>query len=128
MSTVHGGDDGHITTSSSDRLVYMANQIAQFFGSQKHDAAVAGIADHIGKFWDPRMRSMIFAHLAACGGSLSRWNQAGLAAPLAGDANAPVQALSLTTGQPTNALAEHYAFAQSRALFYVVQARDWAKA
>ncbi len=70
MSTVHGGDEGHISTSSAERLVYMANQIAQFFGSQKHEAAVAGIADHIGKFWDPRMRSMIFAHLDAGGAGL----------------------------------------------------------
>jgi formate dehydrogenase subunit delta len=70
MSGAEAGHDGHITTSTSERLVYMANQIAQFFGSQRHDAAVAGIADHIGKFWDPRMRSQIFAHLDAGGEGL----------------------------------------------------------
>ena len=44
-------------------LIYMANQIGKFFQSQGHDKAVPGIADHIKKFWDPRMRKAIFAHL-----------------------------------------------------------------
>ena len=47
------------------RLIYMANQIGTFFQSQGHDKAVPGIADHIRKFWDPRMRSAILAHLDA---------------------------------------------------------------
>ena len=56
--------------SSPDKLVYMANQIGKFFQSQGHDKAVPGIADHIRKFWDPRMRRMIFAHLDAGGAGL----------------------------------------------------------
>ena len=56
--------------SSPDRLVYMANQIGKFFQSQGHDKAVPGIADHIKKFWDPRMRLAIFAHLEAGGAGL----------------------------------------------------------
>jgi formate dehydrogenase subunit delta len=52
---------------SPDRLVYMANQIGKFFESQGHDKAVPGIADHIRKFWDQRMRKAIFAHLDAGG-------------------------------------------------------------
>ena len=55
---------------SPDRLIYMANQIGKFFHSQGHDKAVPGIAEHIRKFWDPRMRSAIFAHLDAGGASL----------------------------------------------------------
>jgi formate dehydrogenase subunit delta len=55
---------------SADRLIYMANQIGKFFQSQGHDKAVAGIADHIRKFWDPRMRKGIFAHLDAGGAGL----------------------------------------------------------
>ena len=55
---------------SADRLIYMANQIGKFFQSQGHDKAVAGIADHIKKFWDPRMRKGIFAHLDAGGAGL----------------------------------------------------------
>ena len=56
--------------SSPDRLIYMANQIGWFFRSQGHDLAVAGVAEHIKKFWDPRMRKQIFAHLEAGGAGL----------------------------------------------------------
>jgi formate dehydrogenase subunit delta len=55
---------------SPDRLTYMANQIGKFFQSQGHDKAVAGIAEHIRKFWDPRMRSAILAHLNTGGAGL----------------------------------------------------------
>ncbi len=49
---------------SHDKLAYMANQIGRFFATQKRDTAVAGIEDHIQKFWDPRMRRAIIAQLA----------------------------------------------------------------
>jgi len=49
---------------SHDKLSYMANQIGRFFESQKPEAAVVGIEDHIIKFWDPRMRRAIIAQLA----------------------------------------------------------------
>ena len=55
---------------SSDKLVYMANQIGKFFASQGADLAVAGTTDHIGKFWDPRMRAAIFAHVEQGGAGL----------------------------------------------------------
>ena len=55
---------------SPDRLIYMANQIGKFFAHQGHDKAVAGTAEHIRKFWDPRMRTAIFAHLDAGGAGL----------------------------------------------------------
>jgi formate dehydrogenase subunit delta len=48
----------------------MANQIGWFFKSQGQDLAVAGVADHIKKFWDPRMLKQIFAHLDAGGAGL----------------------------------------------------------
>jgi formate dehydrogenase subunit delta len=47
----------------------MANQIGKFFASQGHDAAVTGVAAHISKFWDPRMRAQIFAHLSEHAGA-----------------------------------------------------------
>lgn len=53
-----------------DKLVYMANQIGKFFTSQGHDQAVAGTLDHIKKFWDPRMREAIVAHLESGGRGL----------------------------------------------------------
>jgi formate dehydrogenase subunit delta len=63
-------DEEHISTSSDERLVIMANQISKFFASQKHDQAVTGCSEHIAKFWDPRMRSKIRAHLADGGKGL----------------------------------------------------------
>ena len=50
-----------------DKLAHMANQIARFFASYPHDEAVAGIADHLRKFWEPRMRRQLLAHVAAGG-------------------------------------------------------------
>lgn len=44
-----------------EKIVTMANQIATFFASMPHDEAVAGIAEHINNFWDPRMRAQLFA-------------------------------------------------------------------
>jgi formate dehydrogenase subunit delta len=55
---------------SPDRLIHMANQIGKFFQSQGPDKAVPGIAEHIRKFWDPRMRAAISAHLDAGGAGL----------------------------------------------------------
>jgi formate dehydrogenase subunit delta len=56
--------------NTAEKLVYMANQIGTFFKSQGGDAVVQGTAEHIKKFWDPRMRNMIFAHLDAGGAGL----------------------------------------------------------
>jgi formate dehydrogenase subunit delta len=58
-------------TTSPDRLVYMANQIGTFFASQGEASAVDSTADHIRKFWDPRMRARILAHLDAGGDGLA---------------------------------------------------------
>ena len=55
---------------SPDKLVYMANQIGKFFAHQGETQAIAGIADHLAKFWDPRMRAAIKAHLEAGGAGL----------------------------------------------------------
>ena len=56
--------------SSPDKLVTMANQIGKFFASQGEEAEVPGIATHIRKFWDPRMRKAIYAHVDAGGTGL----------------------------------------------------------
>lgn len=58
---------------------------------------------------------------AACRAPLARWNQQTMTA--AAETNAPQEAPSLITGQPTNPIAEHAVFASDRALFYVAQAR-----
>lgn len=54
----------------SSRLVMMANQIGKFFVPQHKMDAVAAIADHLEKFWDPRMRAGILRHLAEGGAGL----------------------------------------------------------
>jgi formate dehydrogenase subunit delta len=48
---------------SPEKLAYMANQIGRFFVTQPGDKAVDGIETHIRRFWDPRMRKTIVAHL-----------------------------------------------------------------
>lgn len=43
------------------KLRRMADQIAANFAAQGPDAAVASTAEHIVKFWDPRMKAQIYA-------------------------------------------------------------------
>ena len=57
-------------SSTLDRLVMMANQIGKFFTPQRDGDPVAGIADPLEKFWDPRMKTAIVAHLRAGGAGL----------------------------------------------------------
>ena len=59
-----------MNAESLPRLVYMANQIGTFFRGTGEDKVVVGVSDHIRKFWDPRMRREIIAHLQAGGEGL----------------------------------------------------------
>jgi len=68
MSPETPSDQQHGTPAG--KLVYMANQIGKFFRSEGDDAAVQGTAEHLKKFWDPRMRNAILAHLDAGGTGL----------------------------------------------------------
>ncbi len=43
------------------KLRRMADQIGLNFAAIGHDDAVLATADHIHKFWDPRMKAQIFA-------------------------------------------------------------------
>jgi formate dehydrogenase subunit delta len=43
-------------TGTDAKLIRMANQIATFFASQPEAERVDGVAAHINKFWEPRMR------------------------------------------------------------------------
>ena len=55
-----------------DHLVQMANDIGNYFSSDPDRAnGVAGMVDHIRRFWEPRMRKQIAAHLDAGGEGLS---------------------------------------------------------
>jgi len=44
-----------------ERLRYMADQIAKNFAALGESEAIAATADHISKFWDPRMKAQILA-------------------------------------------------------------------
>lgn len=46
-----------------EKLIRMANQIATFFMSQPEGVRKDGVATHINKFWEPRMRRQFFEHL-----------------------------------------------------------------
>jgi formate dehydrogenase subunit delta len=53
-----------------DKIVRMANQIATFFLSQPENVRAEGVATHINKFWEPRMRRHLFEHLDNGGAGL----------------------------------------------------------
>jgi formate dehydrogenase subunit delta len=54
-----------------ERLVRMANDIGNFFKSEPdHAVAVDGVASHLKRFWDPRMRKEIVAYVDGGGGEL----------------------------------------------------------
>ncbi|MDF3836146.1 formate dehydrogenase subunit delta [Cupriavidus basilensis] len=49
---------------NSDNLVKMANQIGTFFEAMPdREEALADIAGHIKRFWEPRMRRALLARL-----------------------------------------------------------------
>ena len=49
-----------------NNLVHMANQIGEFFSAYPdRDEALEGIANHIRKFWEPRMRLQLFEGIDA---------------------------------------------------------------
>lgn len=50
-----------------EKLARMANQIATFFLSQPEAERAKGVANHINKFWEPRMRRAFFAIIDAGG-------------------------------------------------------------
>jgi formate dehydrogenase subunit delta len=61
-------------------MLRMANQIAGFFNGSGKEAAVNDTAEHINKFWEPRMRAALISHLEAGGADLDPTVRA--AAPL----------------------------------------------
>ncbi len=52
------------------KLIKMANQIGAFFEAMPdHEQAVQGIAAHIQRNWEPRMRAALIQHLEEGGNS-----------------------------------------------------------
>jgi formate dehydrogenase subunit delta len=62
-------DAGH-TPGSAEHLVSMANDMGNYFRAQGREEAVAGIANHIKRYWTPRMRQKLNAYLAQGHGGL----------------------------------------------------------
>jgi formate dehydrogenase subunit delta len=53
-----------------DRLVTMANQIGAFFNAEPDKSEAAkSVANHLKRYWDPRMRREIVAHYREAGGA-----------------------------------------------------------
>lgn len=49
-----------------DNLVHMANRIAEFFEAMPdHDEAREGVAQHLRRYWEPRMRRELLVHVQA---------------------------------------------------------------
>ena len=55
---------------TSEHMVHMANQIALYFAAYPHDQAVDGVADHLKRFWEKRMRAQLHQYVAGGGAGL----------------------------------------------------------
>jgi formate dehydrogenase subunit delta len=49
----------------------MANDIAAFFDGESRETAAESVRSHLVKFWEPRMRREIIAHVEAGGTGLT---------------------------------------------------------
>jgi formate dehydrogenase subunit delta len=56
---------------SADKLVLMVNQIVRNLAIQGDEKAVALAADHMHKYWEPRMRTAIRKHVQSGAKGLS---------------------------------------------------------
>lgn len=57
--------------SSAEKLIHMANQMAANLTHMSQADAAAIVAEHINKFWDPRMRKGLLAAAQAGGTGFS---------------------------------------------------------
>ena len=60
-------------------LVTMANEIAAFFAGEDRGKAAENVANHLRRYWDPRMRRQIVEHASAGGDGLTQVARAGVA-------------------------------------------------
>ena len=63
-----------------ERLVAMVNDIAAFFAGDAGPGAPAAVANHLRRFWDPRMRNQIIAAYRTDPASLRNLSETGRAA------------------------------------------------
>lgn len=55
----------------ASKLVHRANQVAAFFAPYPREEAIAGVAEHLSRFWAPPLRREIIDYVAAGGAGLS---------------------------------------------------------
>ncbi len=55
---------------NTEHMVHNANGIALYFASYPREEAIAGVTDHIKKYWERRMRDQIIAYVAQGGAGL----------------------------------------------------------
>ena len=51
-------------------MVHKANLIARFFASYPREEAIEGVAGHLERFWEPRMRRQLLQYVGAGGAGL----------------------------------------------------------
>jgi formate dehydrogenase subunit delta len=68
------------------KMVHLVNQIALFFQSYPDEEAIAGVADHVKRFWPVRMRQQLFEYVETDGHDLHR-----LVAPAIQTLNRPAE-------------------------------------
>jgi formate dehydrogenase subunit delta len=67
-------------SDGSEHIVQMANDIGNFFRAEpERQAAIAGIANHINKFWTRRMRQKLLEYVQHGGNELDELPRAALA-------------------------------------------------
>jgi formate dehydrogenase subunit delta len=67
-------------SGGSEHIVQMANDIGNFFRAETdRQVAIAGISNHINKFWTRRMRQKLLDHVAHGGEGLDELPQAAVA-------------------------------------------------
>lgn len=54
----------------ADLMVHNANQIALYFQTFPREEAIAGVLDHIMKFWERRMKDQLIDYVAKGGTGL----------------------------------------------------------
>lgn len=62
----------------SHHLVAMVNEIAAFFAGEDPTMAAQNVANHLRRYWDPRMRRQIVEHASKGGEGLSPVAKAGV--------------------------------------------------
>jgi formate dehydrogenase subunit delta len=66
------------TPGSGEHLIAMANDIGDYFRAQGRDEAIAGIANHIKRYWTLRMRQKLNLYLSQGHGGLNELPRAAI--------------------------------------------------